>query len=177
MSTKQERTQTIETLEKEFREAEGIYLTDINRISVEKITKLRVNCRKKGIKYLVIKNTLAKKAFERCGKNGVIPFLKGTIGVALAKSEPLSPAAIIKDFQKENKDLLEIKVAYVDGTLFNTKDALRLADIPPREVLLAQLLGCLQAPIANMAGVLNGVLVKFAGTLESLKNQKEAAPK
>jgi large subunit ribosomal protein L10 len=175
MSTKQERTQTIEKLETEFREAGGIYLTDINRISVEKISKLRVNFRKKGIKYLVIKNTLAKKAFERCGKKDVIPYLKGTIGVALSKSEPLSPAAIIKDFQKENKDLLEIKVAYVDGTLFSTKDAVRLADIPPRDVLIAQLLGCLQAPIANMAGVLNGVLVKFAGTLESVKKQKETA--
>ena len=70
--------------------------------------------------------------------------------------------------------MLEIKVASVDGTLFGMQDALRLADIPPREVLLAQLLGCLQAPMANLAGTLNGVLVKFAGTLESLKNQKES---
>jgi large subunit ribosomal protein L10 len=66
-------------------------------------------------------------------------------------------------------------VAYVDGTMFSMKDALRLADIPPREVLLAQLLGCLQAPMSNLAGTLNGVLVKFAGTLDSLKTQKESA--
>jgi large subunit ribosomal protein L10 len=175
MSTKQERTRTIEVLENEFRQAGGIYLTDINRISVEKISRLRVNFRKKGIKYLVVKNTLAKIACERCGKKDLIPYLKGTIGVALSKNEPLSPAKIIKDFQKENKELLEIKVASVDGTLFGMQDALRLADIPPREVLLAQLLGCLQAPMANLAGTLNGVLVKFAGTLESLKNQKESA--
>jgi large subunit ribosomal protein L10 len=175
MSTKQERTQTIESLENEFRQAGGIYLTNINRISVEKISKLRVNFRSKGIKYIVVKNTLAKIACERCGKKDLVPYLKGTIGVALAKSEPLSPAKIIKDFQKDNKDLLEIKVAYVDGTLFGMKDALRLADIPPREVLLAQLLGCLQAPMANFAGTLNGVLVKFAGTLESLKNQKDSS--
>jgi large subunit ribosomal protein L10 len=175
MSTKQERTQTIETLEKEFRQAGGIFLTDINRISVEKISKLRVNFRAKGIKYLVVKNTLARIACERCGKKDIVPYLKGTVGVALAKSEPLSPAKIIKDFQKDNKDLLEIKVAYVDGTLFGMQDALRLADVPSREILLSQLLGCLQAPIANLAGTLNGVLTAFAGTLESLKNQKSSA--
>jgi large subunit ribosomal protein L10 len=174
MSTKQERTKAIELLENEFRQAGGIYLTDINRINVEKVTKLRVNFRKKGIRYLVVKNTLAKIACERCGKKDLIPYLKGTVGVAFSKSEPLSPAKIIKDFQKENKDLLEIKVAFIDGTVYGMKDALRLADIPPREVLLAQFLGCLQAPMANLAGTLNGVLVKFAGTLESLKNQKES---
>ena len=175
MSTKQQRTQTIGMLEEEFRQAGGIYLTDINRISVEKISKLRVNFRKKGIKYLVVKNTLAKIACEKCGKKDIVRYLKGTVGVALSRNEPLAPAKIIKDFQKENKDLLEIKVAYVDGTLFGMQDTLRLADIPPREVLLAQLLGCLQAPMANLAGALNGVLVKFAGTLESLKTQKESA--
>jgi large subunit ribosomal protein L10 len=175
MSTKIERTQVIDSLEKEFRQASGIYLTDINRISVEKISKLRVNFRTKGIKYVVVKNTLARKACERCGMNDLVPFLKGAVGIALSKSESLTPAKIIKDFQKDNKDLLEVKVAYVDGTLFSTRDTLRLADIPPREVLLAQLLGCLQAPMANLAGTLNGVLVKFAGTLESLKNQKESA--
>jgi large subunit ribosomal protein L10 len=174
MSTKQERTKSIEFLETEFRQAGGIYLTDINRISVEKINKLRVNFRKKGIKYLVVKNTLAKIACERCGKKDIVPYLKGTVGVAFSTNEPLSPAKIIKDFQKENKDLLEIKVAFVDGALFGMQDALRLADIPPREVLLAQLLGTLQAPMANLAGTLNGILVKFAGTLESLKKQKEA---
>ena len=174
MSTKQERTKKIEMLENEFRGAGGIYLTDINRINVENVTKLRVNFRKKGIKYLVVKNTLARIACERCGKKDLVPFLNGTVGVAFAKSEPLSPAKIIKDFQKDNKDLLGIKVAFVDGTLFNMQDALRLADIPPREVLLAQLLGCLQAPMANLAGTLSGVLSKFAGTIEALKNQKES---
>ena len=175
MSTKQERTKIIEILENEFRDAGGIYLTDINRINVDNITKLRINFRKKGIKYIVVKNTLARIACERCGKKDLIPYLTGPVGVAFAKNEHLSPAKIIKDFQKDNKDLLEIKVAFVDGTLFNMQDALRLADIPSREVLLSQLLSCLQAPMANLAGTLNGVLLKFAGTLEALKNQKDSA--
>jgi large subunit ribosomal protein L10 len=99
------------------------------------------------------------------------------VGIALADNESMAPAKIIRDFQKENKDLLAVKIASVDGTVFSGTDALKLADIPPREVLLAQLLGCLQAPVANMAGALNAVLVKFAGTLEGLKNLKESDAK
>jgi len=174
MSTRTERTQAIETLEKEISQSSGIYLTDINKISVDKITKLRVNFRKKGIRYVVVKNTLAKIACERSGKKDLIPHLKGAVGVALAQQESMAPAKIIKDFQKENKDLLAVKIACVDGTFFSGQDALKLADIPSREVLLAQLLGCLQAPVANMAGSLNGILIKLAGTMEGLKNQKES---
>ena len=70
--------------------------------------------------------------------------------------------------------MLEVKVAHVDGSVFGGADVVKLADIPPREVLLAQLLGLLQAPMANLAGSLSGVMVKFAGTLEGLKNKKQS---
>jgi len=174
MSTRTERNEAIAVLENEFQQSQGIYLTDINKIDVEKISRLRVNFRKRGIKYIVVKNTLAKIACERSGKIELVPYLKGPVGVALARQESMVPAKIIKDFQKESKDLLAVKVAYVDGTLFNGDDAVKLADIPSREVLLSQLLGCLQAPLANLAGSLSGILVKFAGTLEGLKVQKES---
>ena len=174
MSTRQERTEAIGVLEREFKQARGIYFTDINRINVEQMTRLRNNFRKKGIKYVVVKNTLARIACEKSGKNELAPFLKGTIGVALAGQESMAPAKIIKDFQKENKELLAIKVAHVDGSVFGAQDVIKLADIPPREVLLSQLLGCLQAPLANLAGSISGILVKFAGTLEGLKNKKQS---
>lgn len=177
MSTRSERTQAVEALEKEFKQACGIYLTDINRISVEKITKLRVNFRKKDIRYVVVKNTLAKIACERSGKKDLVPYLKGAVGVALARRESMAPSKIIRDFQKENKDLLPIRIAYVDGTVFGGEAALKLADIPPREALLAQLLCCLQAPVANAAGCLNAVLVKFAATMEGLKHKREMEAK
>jgi large subunit ribosomal protein L10 len=136
MATRTERTKTIEALEMEFKEAKGIYLTDINKIDVERITKLRNEIRKKGMKYIVVKNTLARIALERCGKKDLTPFLKGQIGVVVAQQESMAPAKIIRDFQKEcakvNKDLelLPVKVAYIDGTTFSGKETARLADIP-----------------------------------------------
>jgi large subunit ribosomal protein L10 len=173
MSTRTERTAAIDVLEKEFSGAKGIYLTGINKITVQQMTKLRTNFRKQGVKYIVVKDTLARIACERTGKKELAPFLKGSIGVAFASKESMAPAKIIKDFQKDNKDLLDIKIAQVDGTVFGAADALRLADIPSREALLSQLLGLLQAPMGNLAGSLNAIMVKLAGTLESVKNQKE----
>ena len=176
MSTRSERTKAIETLEKEFKDAKGIYLTDINRIDVERITRLRNVIRKKGMKYIVVKNTLAKIALEHCGKKELMPYFKGQIGVVVAQKESMAPARIIRDFQKDNKAMLEVRVAYVDGSMFSGRDTSRLADIPGREELLSQLLGTLQAPMANLAGALSAVMGKFVGALDALKRKRESEP-
>lgn len=173
MATQKERTESIATLEQEFKGAKGIYMTDFNKINVEKITQFRRNLRNCGTKYIVVKNSLARIALERCGLNELTPFIKGPLGVAVTKKDGISPAKVIRDFKKSNKDLLELKVAYVDGVVFNAQQAERLADLPSREVLLSQLLSCLKAPMTGFAGALNGILSKFVGTLESVKVKKE----
>jgi len=175
MSTRAERTADIDFLEKEFQEATGIFLADNNKITVEKVTKLRSDLRNNGIQFIVVKNTLAKIAAKKAGKNDLVPHFKGPTAVAVTKSEGTVPAKIIRDFQKDNKDLMALKVAYVDGSVFKAEDAMRLADLPSKEVLLSQLLGCLQAPMGKFAGVLNCILSKFVGTLNGLKDKKESA--
>ncbi len=175
MSTRTERTAVIEELEQEFRNAKGIYITDNNKINVESVTKLRSDLRKSGVRFIVVKNTLAKEACSRIGINGLDSYFKGPTAVAVAPKDATVPAKIIRDFQKDHKDLLELKAAYVDGSVFSGEQAAKLADLPSREVLLAQLLGVLKAPIGNMAGVLNGVLSKFVRTLDAVKEKKSAA--
>jgi large subunit ribosomal protein L10 len=174
MSTRSERTAVIEELENEFRDATGIFLADNNKITVEKVTKLRSDLRKEGIHFIVVKNTLAAEAANRVGKKALSSHFKGPTAVAITKKDVSVPAKLIRDFQKDNKDLLKVKVAMVDGTLFNANDVEKLADLPSREVLLAQLLGVLQAPIGKFAGVLNGILSGFVGTLEAVKDKKSA---
>ena len=172
MSTRSERTAAIETLEKDLRGADGIFLTDFNKINVEKDTRLRTNFRKAGVRYIVVKNKLAQNAAQRIGREALIPFFKGPTALALAKGESTAPAKIIRDFQKENDELLHLKVACVDGVILKSEEALRLADIPSREVLLAQLLGCLQAPLGKCAGTLSGILIKLVGTLTAIKDKR-----
>jgi large subunit ribosomal protein L10 len=172
--TRDQRLKSIEKLQKEFSEAKGIYVTDYSGINVAKMSGFRRNLRGAGVKYVVIKNSLAKIALEKCGKSEIASFLKGQVGVAVSSKDSIAPAKIIRDFRKENKDFMSVRAAYVDGTLFNEAQMNQLADLPSREVLLSQLLSCLQAPVAKMACTLNGILSKFVGTLEAVRIQKES---
>ena len=175
MSTKIERSNAIEKLEKEFSEARGIYIANNNKISVAQVTKLRVDVRKQGMRFIVVKNSLAQIAAKRSGKESIGSYFKGPTAVILTNADAAAPAKIIKNFQKDNKDLLTVKAAYVEGSVFSAAEVLKLADIPSREVLLAQLLGCLKQPMSNLAGALGGILTKFAGTLDALKEKKSGA--
>ncbi len=172
MSTRAERTAVIEELEQAFRSAKGIYVTDNNKITVEVVTRLRTALRKGGIRYYVVKNTLAKEACKRVGITALNPFFKGPTAVAVAPKDGAAPAKVLRDFHKDLKDLLEVRAAYVDGTLFSGAQTEQLADLPSREALLAQLLGVLKAPVGNMAGVLNGILTKFVRTLDAVREKK-----
>jgi large subunit ribosomal protein L10 len=172
MSTRNERTTIIDELEQEFRGAQGVYITNNHKIKVEAVTRLRSELRKKGVRYFVVKNTLAKEACKRVGITDLDPFFKGPTAIAFSPLDSTAPAKTLRDFRKELKDLLEVKAAYVDGTFFSGAQADKLADLPSREVLMAQLLGVMQAPVGNMAGVLNGILSKFVGTLEAVKDKK-----
>lgn len=171
MSTRAERTTVIDSLEQEFKQARGIFLTDNNKINVEKVTKLRSDLRKQGIRFKVVKNSLAREACKRIGIDDLGQFFTGPTAIAVADEDGAAPAKILKNFQKENK-LLAVKVAYVDGTVFSAEQASELADLPSKEVLLATLLGTLKAPVGNFAGVLNGIMTKFVRTLDALKEKK-----
>lgn len=177
MSMRNERTEAIATLEKEFAGATGIYMTDFTNINVEKITKFRADIRQSGSKYLVVKNSLARVALERSGFEVLVPYLNGPVGVVITRDDAIGPARIIKEFKKSNKKLLSVKVAYIDGTLFNAEETSKLADLPSKEVLLSQLLSCLNAPMTKLVGSLNGIFTKFIGTIEAVKNQKESETK
>jgi large subunit ribosomal protein L10 len=173
MFTREQRTKKIDMLQQEFSKAASIYLTGINKINVGKVTRLRTEFRKSGLKYIVVKNALAKIALKRLGREEIVPFFKGPIGVVISPSDPTAPARIIRDFHRENKDLLDVKVAYIEGKLIDGAQSDKLADIPSREVLLSQLLSCLKAPMTNLAGTLSGILSTFVGTLEAVKDKKE----
>lgn len=173
MSAREKRNSTIEELERTFGKACGIYITDFAGINVEKITRFRKDLREKGCRYLVVKNSLASVAFTRCGKDGLVPFIKGPVGIALTEGDAVFPAKVIKDFQKENANVMALKAAYVEGTVYSADQAIKLAGLPSREVLLSHLLSCLKAPVTNLACSLNALLIKFVGTLEALKNKKD----
>ena len=139
------------------------------------MTHLRAEFRARNVSYVVVKNSLARIACGRCGKESLNPFFVNGVGVAFSNGDPTAPAKVIKEFTKDTsrKNLLAVKAALVENSLLAANEAVQLADIPSREILLAQLLGCLKAPLSNCAAVLNGILLKLHGTLEAVRAKKE----
>jgi large subunit ribosomal protein L10 len=173
MFSRSERNRKIEVLQGMFGSALGIYLTDINRLNVKAMTRLRAEFRKQGLQYVVVKNNLAKIALERAGRTDILPYIDGPIGIVFATADSIAPARVIRDFHRDYRDLLEVKAVYVEGTVLPGSDVARLAMVPGRDVLLGQLLTCLKAPVQKVAGSLHAILSKFVRTVDAVRAKRE----
>jgi large subunit ribosomal protein L10 len=97
----------------------------------------------------------------------------GPCAVALSYEDPVAPAKVLVKFSEDNA-ALEVKAGIVEGRLVDSSDIKRLAKLPSQEVLLTQLLMLMNTPASNLVKVLGGVLTKFMGVLEAIKQQKES---
>jgi large subunit ribosomal protein L10 len=167
-----EKEQLVTELSDKLKGAKALYYTDFTGLNVKRMTELRRRFRKAGVEYVVIKNTLAMRAVEESGLNS--ERLRGPTGVVIG-SDPVTAAKVLADFAKENEQRPAVKGGLLDGVAIDTAQVKRLATLPSREELLAQLAGGLQSPLAAFAGALNGVLYMFAGALEALRQQRDGA--
>ena len=142
-------------------------------MNVGQATDLRRKFNENSIDYVVTKNTLTKIAAKNAGHaEGLFDdILEGQIGIAYSNDDPTAPARVLKDFIKVNKSF-EVVGLFFEGKLFDPTKYKELANLPTKEVLLAQLASTLNQPMTTLAGTLNGAMGKLAGTLESLKNTK-----
>ena len=126
-----------------------------------------------GVEYFVSKNTLTKIAATKAGyKDKLNDFFKGQVGIAYANQDPTSPARVIKNFKKKNKDTLEVLGLVVDGEIYSADKYHELADLPNREGLLAMFVGGLGQPMSQLVGILNGALSQLVSVLNGLKEDK-----
>lgn len=162
-------------LKETFSDAENIFITDYVGLNVAQMTKLRKELRDSGVKYVIAKNTLLRIAAKDAGYEVLLPHLKGPTAVAFSNTDPNVPAKILYDTWKELKELKkpEIKAFYIDDQLFDGSDAERIAKLPPREVLLSQLVTAVQGPIAEFVGTLDSILRELVGTIDALADKRK----
>ena len=165
---------TVESLAEKLRRANGLYLTDFTGLNVKRITELRARLRKAGIEYLVVKNTLAERALEGLDLPDIGEFFIGPTALVIGRDDPIEAARVLATFAKENDDRPAIKAGVVERRAIGPAEVNRLALLPPREQLLAQLAGALEAPMAQLAGALEAKLIEFAGLVDALKEQRSA---
>ena len=171
-----EKVEVVSELKDKLLATKGAVLTNQRGLSVAMDTKMRRKLREAGIEYRVVKNTMTRFAAHDAGIEGLDKYLEGPTAIAISATDPVAPAKVLSDFIRENRlQALEIKAGLVEGKVIDANGVKALASLPPREVILAQLLGTLQAPITGFVRVLNGVPSNLVYALEAIRKQKEGA--
>ena len=149
-------------------------LVDFCGLTVAQDTKLRVEMRKAGLTYIVVKNTLLRIAAQEAGIEGLEASLEKNTAIAVSPEDPVAVAKLICDFAKTNKEL-KVKVGILDGKVISAEEVKALAALPPKEVLVAKLLGSMNAPIAGFVNVLQGSIRKVVYAIDAVRKAKESA--
>jgi large subunit ribosomal protein L10 len=167
-----DKEQLVAELREKIGSAHALYYTDFTGLNVKRMTELRRRLRRANVEYVVIKNTLALRAVNEAGL--VADRLRGPTGLVVAQ-DPVTAAKVISDFARENDQRPAVKGGMFEGKRVDADQVKRLASMPSREQMLAELGASMQAPMASLLGVLNGLLMTFAGAVDALRAQREGA--
>jgi len=150
-------------VEEKLKKAKSVIVFDYRGLTVEEVTALRVEMRKNKIEYVVLKNAIMERAANLSGVHeSVHSMLTGTNAFAFGYEDAVAPAKILKDFIKKTKKCA-LKGGIVEGKVEDADAVNAIADLPPREVLIARLLGSMMAPVSGLAIVLNQIAEQKGG--------------
>ena len=176
MAVTAEKQATVAELTGKLGQIKGAVLINYRGLTVAQDTKLRRKFREAGVEYRVVKNTLTRIAAQEVGITGMDSYLEGPTAMAFSSADPVAPAKIITEFIKEMKlQNIEIKAGLVEGKVIDANGVKALANLPPREVLIAQVLAGFQTPIVGIVNVLQGTIRNAVYVLEAIRKQKESA--
>jgi large subunit ribosomal protein L10 len=170
----QEKQGVVDVLSAKLKGATSVYLTDFTGLNVKRMTELRARLRREGLEYIVVKNTLAERALEGLDLPDIAKFFSGPTGLVIGTEDALVAARVLSDFARENDNRPAVKAGVVERKAVSPAEVERLAKLPPREQLLAELAGAFEAPIAQLAWVMQAKLNEFVGLLEALRNERES---
>ncbi|HUY07659.1 MAG TPA: 50S ribosomal protein L10 [Acidimicrobiales bacterium] len=164
-------------VESRLNESAAALLTEYRGISVANLERLRRSLREAGGDYKIYKNTLVRRAVKSAGFEELEMLLTGPTGIAFVSGDVSAVAKVLRDFARENPSLV-VKGGLVGRDLINAGEAAALAELPSRDVLLAQVAGMLAAPMQRFASLLQAVPQKFAYAISALIESRpvEAAP-
>jgi large subunit ribosomal protein L10 len=164
---------TIAEISESIRTSSGVLLTEYRGLTVAQLKELRGNIRANA-SYAVVKNTLAKRAFNAEGINSFDAELVGPTAIAFVHGDTVTVAKALRDFAKANKDLV-IKGGFFDGAPLTAAEVNQLADLETREVLLAKLAGVFKASLFGAAYMFNAPLAQAVRAVDALRQKQENA--
>ncbi len=171
--SREKKTQIIDRLQEAFSKCSISILTDYRGLATPEMTDLRRRLQKSGSEYKVVKNTLARFAAERAGKNDLVNSFEGPIAIAFGYGDITAPAKVLTGYINESKASLSIKGGFLGDRLLTTEEVMSLATLPSREILLARVLGQMKSPISALLGCLTTPIREIMGVLQARINQLE----
>jgi large subunit ribosomal protein L10 len=174
-ATREQKVEQVELLAEKLRKAKVAVLTDYRGLTVKQMQELRGRLRGGEVEYRVVKNTLARRAADAAGYAPFKDEIKGPVAIAFGYDDLGAPSKLINEFVRATRLKLEVVGGLVEGRVFTPEQVKQLADLPSRDVLIAQLLGTLQSPVAQLVGIMQTPLQQLLGVLDAYKEKLEAA--
>ena len=170
----EQKKQVVQDLSDKVKSAISIVLADYRGLTVEQDTALRNALRAAGVDYKVVKNSLTSLAMKANGLEDLVGFLNGPTAMAYSTTDAVAPAKVLSEFAKKFEKL-ELKAGVVEGKIIDVDGIKALAELPSREVLIAKVLGSLNAPISGYVNVLNANITGLVVALNAIAEQKAEA--
>jgi len=169
-----EKVAAVAEIRERLTESDAAVLTEYRGLKVSELAELRGALRPAGTDFKIFKNTLARRAAEEAGLAELVPMLEGPTAIAFVKGDAVIAAKALRDFGRTNAALV-VKGGLLGTNVLAAADVTALADVAPREVLLARLAGGFQAPMVKAAGLFSAFTRNMAYGLKALIDQREAA--
>ncbi len=167
------KTKSVDDLNSIVEGAKSLVLADFTGLNVKDLSELRRICRDNGVRFRVVKNTLARRTFGELGFEGISVLLDGPTAVVVSSKDEALPAQILKKFADEY-ELPKLKGGYVQGRVLSAVEVRKLAGLPGREALLGQVVGTVQAPLRGLVNVLHASLRDLVSVLKAVQDKKAA---
>jgi len=171
---KPEKIEKVNELKEKFEPRSAVILTEYRGLSVEDISNLRIELKKRDVEYRVIKNTLAKLAVEGTPYEELSPWLEGPVAAAFVDGDATAAAKALLDFTRAHP-ALKLKGGILQGKVMDAAQVRALATLPSREVMLARLAGGLRSPLARLHNSMSSFTRNLAYVLQQVADQKEKA--
>lgn len=168
---KPEKVQVVESLKKSFEKSSLAVCADFRGVSVEQISKLRNQLNALSVEHKVVKNTLTRLAIQNTHYKSLEQFLRGPTSITFCSGDLIAPVKVLTKFAKDVPEF-QIKGGVIEGILVGPQEIEKIAELPPRQVLLAQVLSAMKLPITNLVWTLQSVLRNLIYTLQAIADKK-----
>jgi len=165
-----EKKQIVEAIETKARQANAVVVTSLFGLKTTEINELRKKLRPLNSEYCIVKNSLTRIAFKNAGMEQLASALQGPSAIVIERGDPLVATKVIVEFAKTHENI-KIRGGFFDGKIISDKEVVKIASLPPKEVLLSTLLATLNSPLVNLVSVLQAPMRDLVNTLDAISKK------